>query len=519
MKQADHKAPPRDRHTLSALLRSTQRLARDLAEHILRQQDAEYTEALGLQSFIASAYRDLIHCAEMINARAPVSRVPADVLELIFFSVPQGDQRPEFLLNPVPHTNEPFPLCISRVSRPWRHVAFYRPLLWTSVKISPVWNVSSVKTHLEASKSLPIELKIDAVSRYSAPCGVETATALSNIVSSAIPRCRSFSFVVTLNNLPLFQGLRDRIDILEAPILESLTLDIMDKPQNVEDIYLKTIPLLFKGGAPNLKDIRINTLALYLCLPPLSHVTTLHLKGTEHVELLLTRVKIFDVLSQCQVLQRLVIHHRILEDCDPAQTHTLPALRSLHMFGSINVADILSCISAPLLEDIFISHHKTEEWESDSSLVFRGSLRFPAVKTLAFRLDKIYLQDHDMSESLTRAFRCFPDIENLALGPSAQAKSHVIQTFIDTNEGKCWPNLRSLALRINDEASENALCDFVILRKAVNMPLYKISLDAASLLRMSRLVWLRTQLEVVECDMWRELLKGAMFADELDRYN
>lgn len=61
----------------------------------------------------------------------------------------------------------------------------------------------------------------------------------------------------------------------------------------------------------------------------------------------------------------------------------------------------------------------------------------------------------------------------------------------ESNNGQLWPYLQNLTLRgISQGESEDALCDFTTLCKTANFPVARVSLDAISFSKMTRLEWL-----------------------------
>jgi hypothetical protein len=63
---------------MAPILRCLVRIVEDLLEnHFVDDQSC-------LHSLITSSFRDLSKCANIINAQAPISRLPPDVLGLIF---------------------------------------------------------------------------------------------------------------------------------------------------------------------------------------------------------------------------------------------------------------------------------------------------------------------------------------------------------------------------------------------------------------------------------------------------
>ncbi|KAF9460182.1 hypothetical protein BDZ94DRAFT_1266593 [Collybia nuda] len=207
-----------------------------------------------------------------------------------------------------------------------------------------------------------------------------------------------------------------------------------------------------------------------------------------------------DVLSECAALEVFIIHGNLVPRWVQAPTGLpLPKLRSIQLYGSAQTTTaFLQDLSTPNLSELSVVPYHHLDW-----MIFHartGHLPFHTLKALTL---SPYLSNDTSFETMRRTFNdascCFPQIEELTL--VGERSSSMLQALAETKDTKAWPGLMKLTLpKIFDRDGENALCRFVILRKAAGMPLPSILLDQESLKWMTRLDWLNTHVNVLGFD-------------------
>lgn len=107
---------------------------------------------------------------------------------------------------------------------------------------------------------------------------------------------------------------------------------------------------------------------------------------------------------------------------------------------------------------------------------------------------------------------CFAGIENLVL--KGASGGLMLGSLTGDQSARFLPNLQSLSLQDITEASEDELCKFITLRKAAGVVLPDILLNPASWVSMRHLDWLKTQVEVIECNSWLDQSRYSKMFDQ-----
>jgi hypothetical protein len=162
----------------------------------------------------------------------------------------------------------------------------------------------------------------------------------------------------------LFVG-RALLANLSAPILESFSLELSPRMSGQDGNALE----IFEGGAPRLSHINIGGIHPFMCLPPLSSVTTLRFAaGPDEM----SGDEFLDILRSCVTLISLDIGGRVVRPNDlrlgsmMGENVEIATLRSLSFsaYASLRyfIASMLTTIHCPAVELMSISALST--WES-----------------------------------------------------------------------------------------------------------------------------------------------------------
>ncbi|KAF9463970.1 hypothetical protein BDZ94DRAFT_1257896 [Collybia nuda] len=460
------------------------------------------TQDMARREILKSARLDLRSSISMINEKAPVGSLPADVLILIFEAANGVKNK---IYNPwvFPIGREkPLPMVVSQVSRFWRDVAIHSPLLWTLIDISPPWSLNIIRLFLKRSKSCPIDLRLQTPSvvlgMVMSPATVNnTASRLCEIIEPHIPRCRSISIRGELERTsPMLYTVLNTIRASRVPILEKCFLHI-EGMSEFDDDDVQALPL-FHHGAPALQSIRLMGPKMLSRHLPHTQVTTLHLGAGETRSM--SYQEFSSTLKSCPLLHTLAVYDDLVIGFWPDNAVLdLPYLRSLEMYGTITtVSDILSTISAPQLKDLVIAPVVMDDLANfHSQQVSAPDVKFPAVKSLTLSPASTY-----SFGIMGLASDCFPAVEQLTI-PNIHEDSF-IDAFTETSTAATlWPHLTALALRNIDASNAASIPEVVSFRRRIGHPLQTLYLDYDSLTRIALMLpQLENNIDVVELDIW-----------------
>ena len=146
------------------------------------------------------------------NSKAPINRIPPEVLSLI----------PDYSDEDDP---DELPITLTHVCRSWREIFTSRPSLWTTLDMT---NISKTRTFIQRSRSSPLDI-------YVSNLGHETY--LDDALSLAIPhipRFRSFIFHSdaipdTLRNFSCHTSLLEELEIhIYSPYTHTLDIPLLN---------------------------------------------------------------------------------------------------------------------------------------------------------------------------------------------------------------------------------------------------------------------------------------------------
>ncbi|KAJ6507753.1 hypothetical protein C8R47DRAFT_1099462 [Mycena vitilis] len=425
----------------------------------------------------AVAARDVLYSIE--------SRIPIDILELIFEAGTRSAQRQSALQKPIE-------IAVSHVNKRWRGTAVDLAALWSFIRASPFEALDKLETYLERSKSHALSVCLFAYKGYWKP-------ELLKKMRPHLNRIRQFHLITDfIYSEPSVSANFKRFDM---PSLECLLYTPLDTPSPV-DIPPEPFPLLpFTGGAPLLKSIRLNGPLHDLIRPPFSGISQLCL--TEERFPIPFR-SICGILGLCTSLVKFSFSghtqrpHRRSATPHDVVPFALPKLRYLMLSNGGNSDVILSSMTAPKLCSLRLNNFD----ERDLAYFLQSSQgsKFPVLDSLSFFDNTFSIEEyHDIARvfpsvrSFSSSNSSFTDdvLEFLVPHPTSSSATHMP-----------WPTLGSLSFSQAQfqEKHQAMLCTLVSARIALRSPINNLFLGHANrlLLDAERLDWLREKLRVDE---------------------
>ncbi|KAJ7164015.1 hypothetical protein C8R43DRAFT_989446 [Mycena crocata] len=415
----------------------------------------------------------------LLNHKAHIYKLPNEILSHIF-TICQQSPGPKAI-------HIPFEVLASHVSSMWREVATGTPLLWTAimVKVRPrqllakkvlEWKLSRVRVYLARSATCLFTTAFDIVGPFQ-------VDQILDLISAHADRWLRLS--ISIKNPPaatleIWQALHS----LSAPALEHVSIWLTKLSMGGHHLSdTDCTPLIFRGGAPSLKFVRVSGMALGCLQPPLGLVETLHLSGYP-----LSFASFRIMLDGIPNLLNLSLHRMHITsrppDCNPI---FLPQLRSLRVCGNLedeitHPHRIFRTFSAPVLESLVL-----KDLDAFDEHVF------PTVHTLTLHACPF------SAGEMFRMLRAFPALTTFRLDESLPDILDLLGMPDGTSGQPPWPKLETLAVTDMESADVGLLCDMILHRKTLGTPLTRVFLDRRSrvvLRKKERLEWLQKTLTV-----------------------
>jgi hypothetical protein len=214
-----------------------------------------------------SLARSRTSLAKLRNRRLPISRLPDDVLALIFEAGGHYDPVVDNFLHNFHEWSAdgylPFAVLVSHVSSTWRNVAIQDPFLWTEIGFiySRPWDFYLMYVNRSKSCSLDIHFI----------CDVERAPDFDPSILQ-LHRCRHLEISSRWyrSAFHIFRNLENEI----APHLLSLIIH-MGYAKDEFDSFSHKHYELFRSAAPLLSSVEMLGISLHSCQPPLGALTML----------------------------------------------------------------------------------------------------------------------------------------------------------------------------------------------------------------------------------------------------
>ncbi|KAI0045419.1 hypothetical protein FA95DRAFT_125414 [Auriscalpium vulgare] len=253
------------------------------------------------------------------NELAPVSRLPPEILSLVFASL-SYTQPPRQLHRCKDPTQKSFWVVVTHVCRRWRQVALEQRCLWARIQIpmGKAW----ARAFLERAGSLPLSIVQDQASHY----GLLENRVLQ-FVTKNLPRVKDLQ--ICIPRAHMFQA--EQVLQIPAPMLESLDVKFPHYVPADDGI-------LFGVHAPRLRHLRIVGWRFPWTSPILQDLVTLDLHYTSsylcHSTDLVPLATIISALKNVPQLEQLAVHLALPErDATANLLAELPSLTSLRVTG------------------------------------------------------------------------------------------------------------------------------------------------------------------------------------------
>ncbi|KAJ7221021.1 hypothetical protein B0H12DRAFT_312569 [Mycena haematopus] len=412
----------------------------------------------------------------LLNQKAQIHQLPTEILSHIFMICQQ---------TPVPKAmHVPFEILISHVSSMFREIATGTPLLWTVihilVRMRPhnfsrkvlEWKLARVKVYLDRSGSCLFTTSFDIVGPFQ-------VDQILNLISAHAARWLRLS--ISIKNPPaatleVWQALHS----ISAPALEHVSIWLSRLSMGGHHLSDGTdsTPIIFRGGTPSLKFVRLSGMALGCLQPPLGLVETLHLSGYP-----LSYTSFRTMLDSIPNLVNLSLHrmHIINRPPDFAPI-LLPRLRALRVCGSLEDETthphrILRILRVPVLESLVLKDLEAFEEQV-----------FPTVHTLT-----LYGCPFSAGE-MHRMLRAFPALTTFRLDESLPDVLDLLAVPDGVSGKPPWPKLQTLAVTGMESADVELVCEMISERQTLGTPLARVFLDRRSrvvLRKKERLEWLQ----------------------------
>jgi len=283
-----------------------------------------------------------IRAARLRNQKVAVSRLPSDVLSIIFEECRYFNPQWSGVLSLLRQL--PIEVRLSHVSSHWRQVALTTPSLWSTIHYPFEHKETSLVEYLKRSEGSLLNIYIGPWTKH--PLMERVVT---NIILPHLPRFRQLVLdAVSRESLAaLLEMFRD----VSAPALARLRVMCRGQTSTAGPLAPAS---LFIRGAPLLSDIRLDSVAVIL---PRAEARTLHFYAPPGPPFLLTREGLFKSLSVFPSLHTLHLKSAIeLSSSAPVPVIHLPSLRELavHGLAMATGSRIFDIICAPNIDSLYL---------------------------------------------------------------------------------------------------------------------------------------------------------------------
>ena len=373
--------------------------------------------------------------ARIQNSKAAVSRLPSDVLVLIFEECRHSNPQWTGVLCLLGQL--PIEVRLSHVCSQWREVALGTPSLWSSIWFPFEQREESLLEYLERSRGGLLDVYLGPWAKYP-----NLERSLTTVLIPHVHRFRQLILeAVSRESLnTLLSAFRDQ----SAPALQRLR--IMCRGTIVTPGPM-TGGTIFGKGAPLLTDVRLDNVPITL---PDSATTMLSFSAYPGPQFPMSREGFHKTLASCPSLTTLHLRGFIeLGSPTPVYPVHLPHLRELVVNGRIlaNGLRLFDLVSAPNLETLVLEDVKTHGlvW-IHRYIACSYPHAFQELRTIRYvRCD---FGGVDMDVHFLRAT---PAVTELVLSVDRHMRLIRLLTNSDKQALVCgcspmWPNLRKITL-------------------------------------------------------------------------
>ncbi|KIM52242.1 hypothetical protein SCLCIDRAFT_1223925 [Scleroderma citrinum Foug A] len=450
-------------------------------EDELAQLTTQISALESSQDELARVMKNLrVKAARIQNSKVAVSRLPSDVLALIFEECHQSNPQWTGVLCLLGQL--PVEVRLSHVCSQWRGVALATPSLWSSIRFPFEQREDSLLEYLERSRGSLLDVYLGPWAKYP-----NLERTLTTVLVPHVHRFRQLILeAVSRESLStLLSAFQDQ----SAPALRRLR--VMCRGTIVTPGPM-TGGAIFSNGAPLLTDVRLDNVPVIL---PNSVTTMLSFSAYPGPPFPMSREGFYRTLSACPSLTTLHLRGFIeLGSQTPVYPVLLPHLRELVVNGRMlgNGLRLFDLISTPNLETLVLEDVKAHAlvWihryiASSYPHAFQGlhTLRYIRCDFGGVDMDVHFL-------------RATPAITDLVLSVDRHMRLIRLLNNSDKQALVCgcspmWPNLRKITLHtqgyagnvtvgagvpLNEPSPTMALLqEFVACRNMLRRPLANLS--------------------------------------------
>lgn len=420
--------------------------------------------------------------AQFQNQNMSISKLPDDVLTLIFEAGPRNDPVIDDYFDEESAGGKPLPFAVlvSHVSSTWRDVAIRDPFLWNTIGFIYSRPQDLFLMYVQRSKACGLDIHF--VCDVAAPDFVPASLQLQ--------RCRHLTITCHshISAFHIFRCLKKET----APCLLSFKIDMDYVTDNYDHYSSSEHHELFQGGAPFLSSVEMCGISFRTCELPLGALTKLELSNQYDVAAELTEDEFYKVFTTiAPTLTHLRLDGSILRVVseDNISVVDLPNLVSLDVrypeYFDENECDgnyfsyIWGCINVPALESLTLYRMNDEQFHTAMASLQLRRVASATTDIRSLRLLKVEVGCY--AEDL--ALAC-PSISDLTLGQEATNSTIKYILQFDQNllasankPESVFPNLRRLSVGSYDEETLRAL---VLGRKAAGCPLVTLHFTTCS---------------------------------------
>lgn len=432
------------------------------------------------QDELSSSIRNLqVRAARIQNQKAAVSRIPSDVLSMIFEECRHLNPQWSGVLFVL--RQSPIEVRLSHVSSHWREVALTSPSLWSSIHYPFAHKEGSLIEYLKRSDRSLLDVYIGPWREHP-----QIEHVLTNIILPHLPRFRQL--VLDAVSRETLASLLATFRNVSAPALTRLRVMCRGPMSTAGPIASAK---LFTKGAPLLSDVRLDSVAVIL---PKTQANTLHFYSPPGPPLPLSREKLFRAVSAFPSLRRLHVKSAIeLNSATLVPPICLPLLSELVVHGlavstGIRMFDV---ISTPNIESLYLVDMNCSAISAIHRFMTQSYPKaFQSLRTLRY-IRCEFSEDVDI-----HFLRATPDISELLI--PVDKTNYLIRMLVNSDKqaaihgcAPLWPKLRTVTLHTpgyycaqvagaggvpDDEPSPtmNLLQELVTGRKMLGRPLSKL---------------------------------------------
>ena len=451
------------------------------------------------------------------NLCVPINSLPNEILLEIFKAGPS-----------TPWNNLDYVMSVSQITRRWRSAAIGTPSLWAFIHVGFIsWDkwLRLMAVFLERSGSQPLDIvvhfdrhrpKMRFQSHHPLDLGELHKRLL--IIANRLRR------VIVVGNSPedVFYILRP-LRLSRAPLLE--ILEVKTQEQDFSWYDTPDPCLIFAGGTPKLKHLKVEGISLPSCQPPTSSLCSLHLGPREVHSLSEIQIAIAGAsnLTDLHLLGRIYISSSGIPELK------IPSVRSLSVsIDPVPLFDdliyFLAGLEAPNLEKLVVHCTFLARRKPDFNF-FSGNYQHPRLLSLTMHCSAT-IRSWEAACFITM----FPSITHLTLEVDTYGSfERLLHALLSDDHNSDpeelhdeqrqssslgWPQLRviNLAFVSADRTDLNALYDVISSRISCGVPIACIRIPGLDCIPAETLRWLQERVTVEKLNVWE------MDCEDVDDY-